>query len=151
MKKKYKTCSLDEMALLILKGKLPKWTIDRGWNKIIKDYFKLKKNDASKCQLFVGFLKSHSLVVSRKIIIIRKVKSFETANHVVRNLQGPFNTIGKNIHFKYYNVSHHVLSKSIVNKTTRKCHLLTNTSHIFKLCTKMIWKYYIRRENLNPR
>ena len=109
---------MDESLLAHLEGKLPKWTIYWQCNKIVKDFFE-SKNDASKCQLFLALLKSHSLVVVRRLLGIKIVRILDTSNHVVRNLQYGFNTIGKSTHSKDHNVACLVLSESILTKCIR--------------------------------
>ena len=83
----------------------------------MKEYFE-SKGDAGKCQLLLCFLKSNCLVVVRRILGIKMVKISEANNHIVRNIQSTFNAIGKMSRTKYICAAHHVLSESVVRKST---------------------------------
>ena len=112
-------------------------------------YFLESKNDASKCQLFLALLKSHSLAVVRRLLSIKIVRNLDTSNHVVRNIQSFYKTIGKYTHSKDHNVASRVLLESIVTKCTRQCHLLTCTCNMFKVSRKTLHKYSHVREKLD--
>ena len=84
---------VDKICLSGLEGKLPKRTIDWQCSKILKEYFECK-GDAGKCQLLISLLKSNCLVVVRRILGIKMVRSSEANNHIVINLQSSFNAIG---------------------------------------------------------
>ncbi len=114
---------VDESCLSGLEGKLPKRTIDWQCSKILKEYFE-SKSDAGKCQLLLSLLKSNSLVVVRRILGIKMVKSLDVNNHIARNLQYTFNAIGNMSHTKYLFAAHRVLLESVVRKYSWKCHLL---------------------------
>ena len=92
----------------------------------------------SKCQLFIALLKSHNLIIVRKILGIRIVKSSNTTKHVFGNIQVPCNAIGKNTRSNYHNAAHRVLLESIVNKTTRQHCLITHRSKYFKESAKTL-------------
>ena len=62
----------------------------------MKEYFE-SKGDEGKCQLLLCLLKSNCLVVVRRILGIKMVKSSNANNHIVRNLQYAFNAIGKTL------------------------------------------------------
>ena len=100
---------MDESGLTSLEGKLPNYTIHYHSYKIIKEYFEANF-DAAKCQLFLALSKSRSLIVVRRILGIKTVKSLETSHHIVRNLVDDFQRIGKKSRSKDYNASQHVLS-----------------------------------------
>jgi len=138
---------VDESCLSGLEGKLPKHTIDWQCSKILREYFE-SKGDAGKCQLLLSLLKSNCLVVVRRILGIKMVRSSEANNHIVRNLQSAFNAIGKRSRTKDLCAPHHVLSESFVSKSTWQRRLLSHTSHILKLNRKTIKKYSVIRENL---
>ena len=138
---------VDESRLSGLEGKLPKRTIDWHCSKILKEYFE-SKSDAGKCQLLLSLLKSNSLVVVRRILGIKMVRSSDVNNHIVRNLQSAFNAIGKRSRTKDLCAARRVLSESVVSKSTRKRCLLSHTSHVFKLNRKTVKKYSVLRENL---
>ena len=112
----------------------------------MKEYFQ-SKGDASKCQLLLYLLKLNCLVVVRRILGIKMVRSSEANNHIVRNLQYCFNAIGKTSHTKYLCVACHVLSESVVIKSTWQRHLLSHPYQILKLSRKTIHKYSVIREN----
>ena len=131
---------MDEISLESLEGKLPNHTIHYHSYKIIKEYFEPKSNVA-KCQLFLAFLKYRILIVVRRILGIKIVKSLEISHHIVRNLVDDFQKIGKKYRFEDHNAARRVLSKSIVSKITRKHHLLQQTSHLLKCNVKTIRKY----------
>ncbi len=76
---------MDEICLSDLDGKFPKCTIKWQCNKLLQEYFEVK-GDADKCQLLLYLLKSNCLVVVRRILGIKMVKSLEANNHIVRNL-----------------------------------------------------------------
>ena len=79
------------------------------------------------------------------------VRISDANNHIVRNLQYAFNAIGNMPRTKDICAAYRVLSKSVVSKSTRQCHLLSHTSHILKLNRKTIKKYSVIRENIqNP-
>ena len=94
------------------------------------------------------FDKVKLLVVFRRILGIKMVRILEANNHIVRNLQFAFNAIGNTSRTKYICAPCCVLSGSIVIKSTWKCRLLWNTSHILKLNRKTFKKYSIIRENI---
>ena len=100
-----------------LEGKFPKCTIDWKCSKLMKEYFE-SKGDAGKCQLLLCLLKSNCLVVVRRIMGINMVRISEANNHIVINLQSTFNVIGKTSHTKDLCVARHVLSESVVSKST---------------------------------
>ena len=77
------------------------------------------KCDGDKCRLFISLLKSRSMTIVRKNLRIKMINNIEPSSHVVRSLVDAFSTIGKKSHSKDRNVAHHVLSQSIVNKSTR--------------------------------
>ena len=110
----------------------------------MKEYFE-SKGDAGKYQLLLCLLKSNCLVVVRRILGIKMVRSLEVNNHIVRNLQSSFNVIGKTYHTKYICATHRVLSESVVSNSTRERHLLSHTSHILKLNIKTVKKYSVIR------
>ena len=122
-----------------------KCTINWQCRKSMKEYFE-SKGDVGKCQLLLCSLKSNCLGVVRRNLGINMVRSLEDNNHIVRNLQSAFNSIGKMSRTKYICVAHHVLSESVVSKSTWQHRLLSNTSHILKLNRKNIKKYSIIRE-----
>ena len=127
-----------------LEGKFPKRTIEGQCNKIVKEYFE-SKGDVGKCQLLLCLLKSHYLVVVRRILGIKMVKISEASSHIVRNLQSAFNAIGKTSHTKDPYAARRVLAESVVSKSTRQRRLLSHTSHILKLNRKTIKKYSVIR------
>ena len=137
----------DENVLPGLEGKFPKRTIDWQCRKLMKEYFE-SKGDAGKCQLLLCLLKSNCLVVVRRIMGINMVRSLEANNHIVRNIQSTSNAIGKTSHTKYLYAAHHVLSESVVSKSTWQRRLLSQTSQILKLNRKIVLKYSVIRENL---
>ena len=61
------------------------------------------------------------------------VRSLEANNHIVRNIQSTFNAIGKTSRTKDLCVARHVLSESVVSKSTWQRCLLSHTSQILKL------------------
>jgi hypothetical protein len=132
-----KCIQVDESGLASLEGKLPNQTICYQSYKIIKEYFE-PKSDAAKCQLFLSLLKSRSLIVVRRILGIKIVKSSETSNHIVRILVDVFHKIGKKTHSQDHNATQHVLSQSIVSKITRKHCFLKQTSHLIKCNVKTL-------------
>ena len=103
----------------------------------MKEYFE-SKGDAGKFQLLLCLLKSNCLFVVRRILDIKIVRSSETNNHIVRNLQYDFNAIGKTSHTKYICAACRVLSESVVRKSTWQRRLLSHTSQILKLNRKTI-------------
>ena len=138
---------VDENCLSGLEGKFPKCTIDSQCSKLMKDYFE-SKCDASKYQLLLCLLNSNCLVVVRRIMGIKMVRILEANNHIVINLQSTFNVIGKTSRIKDLCAAHHVLSESVVSKSTRQHRLLSHTSQILKLNRKIVQKYFVIRENL---
>ena len=76
----------------------------------MKEYFE-SKGDAGKCQLLLCLLKSNCLVVVRRILSIKMVRSSEANNHIFRNLQSAFNVIGKTYRTKYFCAARRVLSE----------------------------------------
>ena len=100
---------VDESCLSGLEGKFPKCTIDWKCSKLMKEYFE-SKGDASKCKLLLCFLKSNCLVIVRRILGINMVRILEVNNHIVRNLQYDFDTIGKMSRTKDLCVAQRVLS-----------------------------------------
>ena len=138
---------VDESCMLGLEGKFPKCTIGWKCNKLMKEYFE-SKGDAGKCQLLLCLLNSNCLVVVRRILIIKMVRSSEDNNHIDKNIQSTFNAIGKTSHTKDICVACTVLSGSLVSKYRWQCCLLSHTSHILKLKRKTVKKYSIIRENL---
>ena len=76
---------VDESCLSGLEGKFFKFTIDWQCSKLMKEYFE-SKGDAGKCQLLLCLLKSNCLVVVRRILGIKMVRSSEANNRIVRNL-----------------------------------------------------------------
>ena len=60
-----------------------------------------------------------------------------------------FSNIGKKSHSKDHNAAHHVLSQSIMNKSTRALRLLNPTSKIVGLDIKALCRYCSRREQLD--
>ena len=113
----------------------------------MKEYFE-SKGDVGKCQLLLCLLNSNCLVVVRIILGINMVRSSEANNHIVRNFQFPLNAIEKTSHTRYLCVAHHVLSESVVRKSTWQRCLLSHTSKILKLNRKTVQKYSIIRENI---
>jgi hypothetical protein len=99
-----KTIHVDEIGLASLEGKLPNRIIHYHSYKTIKEDFE-PKYDVAKCQLFLALSKSRSLIVVRRILGIKTVKSLETSHHIVRNLVDDFQRIGKKSHFKDHNAS----------------------------------------------
>ena len=89
----------------------------------MKEYFE-SKGDAGRFQLLLCLLNSNCLVVVRRILGIKMVRSSESNNHIVRNLQSSFNAIGKMSRNKDLCAAHHVLLESVVSKSTRKCRIL---------------------------
>ena len=138
---------MEEICLSFLEGKFPKCTIDWQCNKLMKEYFE-SKGDAGKCQLLLCLLKSNCLVVVRRILGIKMVRSSKANYHIVRNIQYGFVAIWKTSCTKDICAGHCVLSKLVVSKSTRQCHLLSHTSHLLKLNRKTIKNYYIIRENI---
>ena len=100
-----------------LEAMFPKHTINWQCSKLMKKYFESKGN-AGKCQLLLCLLKSNCLVVVRRILGIKMVRSSEANNHIVRNIQSAFNAIGKMSCTKDLCVAHRVLSESLVIKST---------------------------------
>ena len=98
--------------------------------------------------IILCLLKSNFLVVVRRILGMKMVRILDDNNHIVRNLQSAFNAIGKTSRTKDLCVARRALSKSVVSKSTRKCRLLSHTSHILKLNTKAVKKYSVIRENI---
>ena len=92
---------------------------------------------------------SNCLVVVRKILGIKMVISSEANNHIVRNLQSTINAIGKTSRTKDLCAARHVLSESVVSKSTWQHRLLSHTSHILKLNRKNVKKYSVIRENIH--
>ena len=99
---------MDEIYLSGLEGKLPKHTINWKCSKLMKEYF-VSKGDAGKCQLLLCLLKSNFLVVVRRMLGIKMVRSSEANNHIVRNIQSYFNVIGKTSRTKDVCAAHRVL------------------------------------------
>ena len=85
---------------------------------ILVNYFDSKCNE-DKCRLFISLLKSRSMIVVRKNLRIKTINSSEPSSHVVKSLVDAFSTIGKKSCSKDRNASHHVLSKSIVDRSTK--------------------------------
>ena len=85
---------------------------------ILANYFD-SKCDGDKFKLFISLLKSRSMTIVRKNIRINMINSSESSSHVVRSLVDAFSTIGKKSCSKDRNASHHVLSKSIVDRSTK--------------------------------
>ena len=108
---------VDESCMSGLEGKLLKRTIDCQCSKILKEYFE-SKGDAGKCQLLLCLLKSNCLVVVKRIMGIKMVKSSEDNKHIVRNIQSTFNAIGKMSHTKYLCTARHVLLELVVRNYT---------------------------------
>ena len=109
----------------------------------MKEYFE-SKGDAGKFQVLLYLLKSNCLVVMG-ILGINMVRTSESDNHIVINLQYAFNAIGKTSRTKDICVAHRVLSESVVRKSTWQCRLLSHTSQILKLynCSEVL--YYKRK------
>ena len=126
-KRNLRRIHVDESCLSGLEGKFPKHTIDWQCNKLMKEYFE-SKGDVGKFQLLLCLLKSNCLVVVRRILGIKMVRSSEANNHIVRNLQSSFNAIGKTSHTKYLCAARRVLSESVVSKSTQQCRLFSHTS-----------------------
>ena len=108
---------MDESCLSGIEGKFPKCTIDWKCNKLMKEYFE-SKGDAGKCQLLLCLLKSNCLVVVRRILGIKMVRSSEANNHIVRNIQSSFNSNGKTSRTKDICVARCVLLELVVSKST---------------------------------
>ena len=102
----------------------------------MKEYFE-SKGDACKYQLLICLLKSNCLVVVRRILGRKMVRSLDANNHIVRNIQSAFNAIGKTSRTKDICAACRVLSESVVSKSTQQSHLLSHTSQILKLNRKL--------------
>ena len=87
------------------------------------------------------------------MIVVRKnikmINSSEPSSHVVRSLVDAFSTIGNKSRSKDRNAARHVLSQSIVNKSTRALFLLKPTSKLLGLDIKAFRRYCSRREQLD--
>ena len=73
------------------------------------------------------------MTVVRKNLRIKMINSYEPSSNVVRSLVYDFSTIGKKSCSKDHNAAFHVLSQSIVNKSTRALHLIKPTSKLVRL------------------
>ena len=82
-------------------------TIDWKCSKLMKEYFESKGN-VGKCQLLLCLLKSNCLVVVRRILGIKMVRSSKANYHIVRNIQYGFNAIGKTSRTKDICAARHV-------------------------------------------
>ena len=89
------------------------------------------------------------MTVVRKKLRIKMINSCEPSSHVVKSLVDAFITIGKKSHSKDRDAAHHVLSQSIVNKSTKALRLLKPTSKLVGLDIKSLCRYCCRREQLN--
>ena len=114
---------------------------------ILVNYFD-SKCDGDKCRLFISLLKSRSMNVVRKNLRIKMINSSEPSSYVVRSLVDAFSNIGKKSRSKDRNATRHVLSQSIVNKSTRDLHLLKPTSKLVGLDIKALRRYCSRKEQL---
>ena len=65
---------MDESELTSMEVKVPKSTILRHCSQLMKQYFD-KKSEASKCQLFLAFIKSRSMETIRRNLGIRTMKN----------------------------------------------------------------------------
>ena len=80
---------------------------------------------------------------------IRILKNIESSNHIVKSLIAAFTSIRKKTRSQDCNVAHHVLTESIVCRSTRQRRLLKCTSQIVPLHPKTLKKYSVRRDNLD--
>ena len=106
---------------------MPQRTIRCHCLEIIRQYFE-PKSYASKCQLFLSFLKSRSFAIDRSILGIKTLRNTESGSHIVKSLVKAFTSIGKKYRSKYCNIARRVLAESIANRSTRHRHLIKCTS-----------------------
>ena len=64
-------------------------------------------------------LKYRSMTVVRKNLRIKMINSSKPSSYVVRSLVDAFSNIGKKSCSRYRTAARHVLSQSIMNKSTR--------------------------------
>ena len=76
---------MDESGLTSMDGKVAKRTILHHCSQIMKQYFD-KKSEATKCQLFLDFLKSINMETVRRKLGIRTLQNIESSNHIVKSL-----------------------------------------------------------------
>ena len=107
------------------------------------------KCDGDTCILFISLLKSRYMTVVGRNLRIKMINSYEPSSQVVKSLVDAFSTIGKKSCSKDHNVARHVLSQSIVKKSTRALHLLKPTSKLVGLDIKALHMYCSRREQLD--
>ena len=89
------------------------------------------------------------MIVVRRNLRIKMINNSEPSSHVVRILVDAFSTIGKKSRSKVHNVARHVLSQSIVNKSTMDLRILKPTSKLVGLDIKALHRYCSRREQLD--
>ena len=89
------------------------------------------------------------MTVVRKNFRIKMINSSEPSSHVAKSLLYSFSTIGNKSHSKDHNAASHVLSQSIMNKSTRALHLLKTTSKLVGWDIKTVRRYCYRREQLD--
>ena len=77
------------------------------------------------------------------------MKNIESCNHIVKSLAAAFTSIGKKTRLQDCNVARHVLSESIICRSTRQHRLLKCTSQFVPLHPKTLKKYSVRRDNLD--
>ena len=115
---------------------------------ILVNYFD-SKCDGDNCRLFISLLKSRSMTIVSKNLRIKMINSSKPSSYVVRSLVDAFSNIGKKSRSKDCNAARHVLSQSIVNKSTRALPLLKPTSKLVGLDIKALCRYCSRREKLD--
>ena len=71
------------------------------------------------------------MTVVRKKLRINMINSYQPSSYVVRSLVDAFSNIGKKSRSKDRNVARHVLSQSIMNKSTRALRLLKPTYKLY--------------------
>ena len=76
-------------------------------------------------------------VVSRNLRI-NMINNYEPSSHIVKSLVDSFSTIRNKSRSKDRNSAFHVLSQSIVNKSTWPLHLLMPTSKLANLDVKAV-------------
>ena len=84
----------------------------------------------------------------RRNLRIKMINSSEPSSHVVKSLVDAFSTIGKKSCSKDHNAARHVLSQTIVNKSTKALRLIKPTSKLVGLDIKALRRYCSRREQL---
>ena len=88
------------------------------------------------------------MTVVRKNIRIKMITISEPSSYVFKSLVDAFSNIENKSRSKDRNAAHHVLSQSIMNKSTSDLLLLKPTSKLVGLDIKELRRYCSRREQL---